>query len=284
MKLGIVAVNFTGSLDVAVLARRAEELGFESFWLPEHTVVPVNARTPYPGSVEGGIPGFMSYMVDPFVGLARAAAVTRRLRLGTCVSLVPEHNPLVLAKRIASLDLLSGGRFIFGVGTGWLAEEAGLFGVDFPHRWTQTRESLLAMKALWTQPNAEFHGRYYDFPPVHSLVQPAQKPHPPIVLGGSAPNVFKRVASLADGWMPIRATPEEVSAGRDALDRLAAAAGRDPAAIEVSAYDPPPHPDNIQALKDAGAQRAVLRLPPPSGPQALVDLENIANRLSRFLS
>ncbi|MQF69186.1 LLM class F420-dependent oxidoreductase [SAR202 cluster bacterium AD-804-J14_MRT_500m] len=284
MKLGVVPVNFAGSLNVADLAKFVEDLGFESFWLPEHTVVPVNAKTAYPGSDQGGIPEFMAYMVEPFVGLSMAAAVTNRVLLGTCVSLVPEHNPLVLAKRIASLDLISKGRFIFGVGTGWLPEEGDLFKVDFPRRWTQTREALEIMKMLWTQNQTHFDGDYYRFSPIYSFVHPVQQPHPPIVLGGSARYVFKRIVALGDGWMPIRPTPEQIANGRGILNELAIANGRNPKEIVITAYDPPQCPEAIQELKDAGAERVILRLKPPSGPEILGELAKIADRLSDFLN
>ena len=284
MKLGVIPVNFEGSLNVADLARCVEDLGFESFWLPEHTVVPVNAKTAYPGSDHGGIPEFMPYMVEPFVGLSMAAAVTDRILLGTCVSLVPEHNPLVLGKRIASLDLLAKGRFIFGIGTGWLEEEAELFKVDFSHRWTQTKEALEVMRMMWSQTETSFDGKYYKIKPVYSLIHPVQKPHPPIVIGGSAKSVFKRVVALGDGWMPIRPTPELIADGRDTLNRLALTSGRNPEEIVVTAYDPPQTIDAIRELKDAGADRAILRLKPPSGPEVLEELEQIANKLPDFLN
>ena len=147
--------------------------------------------------------------------------------LGTVICLTPEQHPLVQAKQIAALDFHSGGRFIFGIGTGWLREETEIMGGDFDHRWTQARESIEAMKELWTKDEAEYHGRYYDFPPVRVFPKPVQKPHPPVFLGGAAKNVFKRVVSYGDGWMPVRATPESVKAGRASLDELAGAAGRD---------------------------------------------------------
>ena len=168
--------------------------------------------------------------------LARVSAVTKDMKLGTAICLVPEHNPLLLAKEIATLDYLSGGRFIFGIGAGWLKEETELMGGNFPHRWGQTREAIQAMNQLWTKDEAEYHGRYFDFPPVRSFPKPVQKPHPPVLTGGNVGNAFKRAVEWCDGWIPTRATPELVREGRQKLNELAAAqAGRDPASIQIVA-------------------------------------------------
>ena len=158
MKIGVSTVINSSSMNVAEIAQKAEEVGFDSFWLPEHPVIPVHTTSRYGGTPDGSIPPFMADMGDPFIGLAMASATTTRIRLGTAVCLVPEHSPLVQAKQIAALDHHSGGRFIFGIGTGWLREESEIMGGDFDHRWTQTREALEVMKALWTQDEAEYHG------------------------------------------------------------------------------------------------------------------------------
>ena len=212
MKVGISTFLTDYSIDVATLAARAEEYGFESLWLPEHPVLPVNAQTPWPGASDGVIPRYYADIVDPFVALARASAVTSSLKLGTGVCLLPERSPLLLAKEVATLDMYSQGRFLFGIGAGWLREETEMMGGDFPHRWSQTRESVLAMKQLWTSTESEYHGNFYDFPPVYSFPRPTQRPHPPVYLGGMAANVFKRVVDYGDGWMPNRV----VTGGRPA--------------------------------------------------------------------
>jgi len=191
--------------------------------------------------------------------LARASGVTRTIKLGTGITLVPERNPLLLAKEIASLDLFSGGRFLFGIGTGWLREETALMGGDFAHRWTQTREAIEVMKALWTHDEAEYHGRYFNFPPVRSYPKPAQKPHPPIILGGHATQVLRRVVAHADGWLPNRITPAEVETSRGTLDALAQEVGRDPRSITISVYGQPPDRTLVQSLLNAGADRVVVR-------------------------
>jgi probable F420-dependent oxidoreductase len=181
------------------------------------------------------------------------------LTLATGITLVCQRNPLILAKEIAALDYHSGGRFILGVGTGWLKEEVEIFGGEFARRWTQTREALDVMKALWTQDAAEFHGEFFDFPSVRSYPKPRQKPHPPIVLGGAAKNVLKRVVDHADGWLPNRITPAELEKARKELDRLADEAGRDPKAITISVYGQEPRKDLVRSLLDAGADRVVVR-------------------------
>jgi probable F420-dependent oxidoreductase len=245
--------------DVAVMARKAEELGFESFFCAEHPFIPVKTTSRFPGSADGVIPESYAHFIDPFVALARASGVTKTIKLATGIVLVPERHPLLLAKEVSTLDLFSGGRFLFGIGAGWLREETQIMGGDFDHRWTQVRESVLAMKELWTKPEAEFHGKYYDFPPVKSFPKPAQKPHPPVLLGGSAKNVLQRVAAWGDGWLPNRVTPEKLAESRATLDRLAKDAGRAPSAITISVYGQPADRDLVRRLQDAGASRVVIR-------------------------
>ena len=245
-------------VDPALIAKKAEDLGFESIWYAEHPAVPVHSNSPFP-STGGEIPENYSHFTDPYIALARASGVTSTIKLGTGITLVPERNPLLLAKEIAALDLYSGGRFLFGVGTGWLREETELMGGNFDHRWSQTREAIEVMKALWTNEVAEFHGEYFDFPPVKSYPKPVQKPHPPVILGGMARRVLRRVANHADGWMPNRVTPAEVEDSRARLDAMAAEGGRDPASITISVYGQEPRREVVQPFLDAGANRVVVR-------------------------
>lgn len=259
MNVGISVPLPAYQVDVAFMARTAERLGFESFWCAEHPFVPVHSTSRFPGSEDGVIPEVYSHFVDPFVALARASGVTIRMKLGTGIVLVPERHPLLLAKEVSTLDVFSGGRFLFGIGAGWLREETEIMGGDFGHRWTQTRESVAAMKALWTQPAAEFHGTYYKFPPVKSYPKPLQKPHPPVILGGFAKNVLQRVVAWGDGWLPNRVTPEQLRESRATLDRLAREAGRDPASISISVYGQPADRDLIARLHEAGANRVIVR-------------------------
>ena len=276
MKIGVNMTFSSRSIDVAVIAQKAESLGFESLWLPEHPVIPVQVTTRYQGSADGAIPPAMSDMADPFVALARASAVTTTLKLGTGICLVPERNPLLLAKEIATLDHFSNGRFLFGIGAGWLQEETEIMGGDFAHRWSQTREAILVMKELWSKEEAEYHGTFYDFPPVRSFPKPSQQPHPPVLLGGSARNVLQRVVAWGDGWLPIRVTPEEVKMGRATLDALAAAAGRDPSTIDITVFGQASDHDTLQRFVEAGASRVIVRLSTTLSAAALTELERMA--------
>ncbi len=167
------------NIDPAFMAKKAEDLGFDSIWYAEHPVVPVESESPFP-STGGEIPWTYSHFTEPYIALARASAVTSKILLGTGITLVPERNPLVLAKEIAALDLYSGGRFLFGIGTGWLKEETELMGGNFQRRWTQTREALDVLKLLWTEEEAEYHGEFFDFPPVRCFPKPVQKPYQPV--------------------------------------------------------------------------------------------------------
>ena len=246
------------TIDPAFMAKKAEDLGFESIWYAEHAAVPVHSDSPFPAT-GGESPWPYSHFTDPYIALARASGVTTKIKLGTGITLVPERNPLLLAKEIATLDRYSGGRFLFGIGTGWLKEETEIMGGDFEHRWTQTREAIEVMKELWTKEEAEYHGRYFDFPLVRSYPKPAQKPYPPIILGGMAKNVLRRVVTHADGWLPNRVTPTEVEESRKKLDAMAAEAGRDPKSITISVYGQLPERDIVHSLLNAGADRVVVR-------------------------
>jgi len=279
MKVGVNMTISSQSIRITDLAKQAEALGFESLWLPEHPVIPVHTTSRYGGSADGAIPPSMNDMADPFIGLAQAAAVTTTIKLGTGICLVPERNPLMLAKVIATLDRFSNGRFIFGVGAGWLKEETEIMGGNFEHRWGQTREAILAMKALWTQDESEYHGTFYDFPPVRSFPKPVQKPHPPVLLGGSARNVFQRVVSWGDGWMPVRATPDDIEKGRASLNELATAAGRDPNSLDVTVFGEESDREAIKRFEAAGADRVIVRLPSTADESALTELERMAAKV-----
>lgn len=276
MRIGTSVPLPAYTIDPAFMAQKAEELGFESIWYAEHPAVPVHSASPFPAT-GGAIPWTYSHFTDPYIALARASGVTKTIKLGTGITLVPERNPLLLAKEIASLDLFSGGRFLFGIGTGWLREETELMGGDFVHRWTQTREAIEVMKALWTQEEAEYHGRYFNFPLVRSYPKPAQKPHPPIILGGHAKRVLQRVVAHADGWLPNRITPDELREARATLDRLAKDAGRDPSRITISVHGQPADRDLIRRLHDAGATRVIVR---PSAVKTEAEMGSELDRIA----
>ena len=279
MDIGIAMFVTGTSLDSAVLAENCEKMGFESLWVPEHPVIPAGDKTKWPGSTDGILPEEYYNIVDPFVALARASMVTTTLKLATGICLIPERNPLMLAKEIASLDYFSNGRFLFGIGTGWLREETELFGVNFKDRVKYTRESILSMKELWTQEEAEFHGDLIDFPPVICMPKPIQKPHPPVLIGGMAKNVFRRVVNWGDGWMPNRVTPEDIRQGRIEIDKLCKECGRDPNSISISVYGQPADAELLKAFESAGADRVMVRLATASEEPALESLQEIASKV-----
>lgn len=244
-------------VDPAHVAAEAERAGFESFWLGEHATSPVHCESESPTFENGQVPGFF----DQFVALGRASAVTERILLGTGVTLVPEHHPLRLAKTIASLDRLSGGRVHFGVGPGWNKEERVMLGGDLTRPWTQTREAVLAMKELWTREQAEFHGEFYDFPAVRSFPPPLTVPHPPVLLSGVSPRLIERMVDWGDGWMGFRTTPAELEERMRELRTLAPRAGRDPDAFEISMLLWEPSRELVRQYEEAGARRIVVQAP-----------------------
>ncbi|HEY6420587.1 MAG TPA: LLM class F420-dependent oxidoreductase [Candidatus Binataceae bacterium] len=278
MKIGVLSFVATYTEDPGTVARRCEALGFESFWLPEHAIIPVEHKTPYPRSRDGKIPDDYSHIIDPFVGLAFAAAATKTIKLATGVCLVPEHDPLVLAKSVATLDHFSGGRFLFGVGAGWLRDESEIMGVDFRRRWPLTREYLRAMKELWTKPEASFEGEFVKFPPVKSNPKPAQKPHPPILIGAGGERALKNTALVGDGWAPIALAPAQLREQLQTLKQLCDQAGRDARKMDITVFAPVGGKEPRRALDEyaeAGAHRLVLfpsSLAPGKAEGVLTDL------------
>ena len=282
MKIGVFEFAIDRSEDPAVLAKRAEELGFASFWVPEHPIIPLKTTSPYPGSRDGIIPDEYGRIIDPFVALARASAVTKAIQLGTGICLIPERNPLLLAKEIATLDRLSSGRFVFGIGAGWLKEETEIMGGNFEHRWAQTKDAIMAMKELWTKDESEYHGKFYNFPAVRSFPKPHQKPHPPIYMGGSSQYVFKRIVEWGDGWMPVLSPVEEIQRGRASLNEMAQKVGRDPKAISVLAFGRAGKfrtRDEIKALEKAGADHVTIWLTQSETKNAVAELEQLAREV-----
>jgi probable F420-dependent oxidoreductase len=280
MSIGIIIPLPAYHLDPAYLAEKAENLGFDSIWCGEHPILPVHSTSRFPGSPDGVIPWTYAHFVDPFMALARASGATKRIKLGTAITLITERNPLILAKESATLDHFSGGRLILGIGTGWHKEETEIMGGDFEHRWTQAKEAVDVLKKLWTNDAVEHHGKYYDFPPIKSYPKPAQQPHPPILLGGMAPNVLKRVVAYADGWLPNRLTLDEVKQKRHELDVLAEGAGRDPSTLTITVHAPGFDPDLVKSFLKNGASRVTLRAPSVTSEKAVgQELEKFAKAL-----
>jgi probable F420-dependent oxidoreductase len=259
MHLGVLMFATDYAIRVDDLARAAEERGFESLWLPEHTHIPVSRRSPWPGGPE--LPREYWHTHDPFVALATAAAVTTRLKLGTGICLLVERDPITTAKEVASLDSLSRGRVLFGIGAGWNAEEMEDHGTVFRTRWRLLRERVLAMKGIWTRDEPAFEGAFVRFPALWSWPKPVQRPHPPVLLGGHGPRTLERVVDYCEGWLPIAARAGDLPAAIADLGRLAREKGRDPRTISVSVYGAAMDADALARLRDAGVERAIFAVP-----------------------
>jgi probable F420-dependent oxidoreductase len=275
MDYGVTMFPTDYAMPVTELARACEDLGFESLFFPEHTHIPASRRTPYPAG--GELPKEYSHTLDPFVAMAAAAAVTSRLRVGTGICLVVERDPITTAKEVASVDHLSGGRVLFGVGGGWNLEEMENHGTRPATRWKLLRERVLAMKRIWTDDDASFEGEYVRFEPIWSWPKPVQKPHPPILVGGDGPRTLQRVIEYGDGWIPIGGfrTPESLRRRIDELQRMAKDAGRDD--IPVSVFGTAMRKENIEALAEAGVSRVVFFMPPASADEVLPRLKHAAS-------
>ena len=266
-------------IDVIDLGRAVEDQGLESLFFPEHTHIPASRRSPFPSG--GELPRQYYHGLDPFVALGAVAAVTERLRLGTGICLVIERDTITLAKEVASLDHLSGGRFIFGIGGGWNLEEMENHGTDPKTRWKRLHEQVLAMKQIWTQDEAEFHGELINFDPIWQWPKPAQQPHPPILYGGAGPRALRRVAEYCDGWLPIAGRDTEPMEEKIAeLNRLAGEFGRGPLSVTVS--QTPADPQAIERYEKAGVERCTFRLPPAGAEEVRPALDQIAQVVKSF--
>lgn len=245
------------SMTPGALARALEERGFESVWAPEHSHIPVARKTPWGGG--GELPKRYYDVMDPFISLTMAAAASTTLLLGTGVCLLNQRDPIQTAKLVASLDQVSGGRFLFGIGVGWNREEMENHGTAFETRAKLVRERVEAMQAIWTKSKAEYHGEFVDFEPIMAWPKPVQKPHPPILVGGAFPQGARRALRYGNGWIPIagRAPLEEALAG---FRGMAAEAGRDPASVPISAFGAPEDLDTLRRYRDLGVSRVVVTL------------------------
>ncbi len=262
MQIGASMFSTDYSIRPDDLAKLLEDRGFESMWVPEHTHIPASRVSPWPGG--GDLPKDYWHTYDPFVALTAAASVTANLKVGTGICLIMERDPITTAKEVASLDMLSNGRFIFGIGGGWNAEEMANHGTQYRRRWRVMRENILAMKEIWTQNEAEFHGRYVSFDKIWSYPKPVQKPHPPIIMGGDGPTTFDRVVEYCDGWMPISGRQTEgPSLGEKiaTLKRRVEDAGRDPDSITISSFNTRPSAETVQRMESDGVNRVVFSLP-----------------------
>ena len=259
MHYGITMFSTGYAIRPDELARELEQRGFESLWLPEHTHIPASRRSPWPGGPD--LPKEYWHTYDLFVALTAAASATERLKIASGICLIVERDPITAAKEVASLDVLSRGRFLFGIGGGWNAEEMENHGTDFKKRWRILRERVLAMKEIWTKDEAEFHGEFVNFDKIWSWPKPAQKPHPPILMGGDGPTTFDRVIEFCDGWIPIGVRSPNLPEKIAELRRRAEAAGRDPQKISVSVFGAKPDRAAIDELAGAGVERVIFMVP-----------------------
>ncbi|MBA4179155.1 MAG: LLM class F420-dependent oxidoreductase [Anaerolinea sp.] len=279
MKFGIQMFPTDYAIPVTELGKACEDLGFESLFFPEHTHIPTSRRTPWPGGAP--LPLEYSHTLDPFVAMGAVAAVTKTLLIGTGVCLVMERDPITLAKEVASVDFLSRGRVLFGIGGGWNEEEMENHGTKPSLRWKILRERILAMKEIWTKDEAEYHGQFVDFDPIWSWPKPARKPHPPILIGGAGPRTLERVIEYGDEWMPIGGRTGALLAAKiEELQGMAKAAGRGP--IAVSIFGLGPSPELIESYIGMGVQRVIFGLRPEAAERAIPALKNYAEVAKRY--
>ena len=241
------------------LARELEQRGFESLWLPEHTHIPASRRSPYPAG--GDLPKEYWHTHDLFVALTAAALATKKLRVASGICLIIERDPITTAKEVASLDMLSGGRFIFGIGGGWNAEEMENHGTNFKTRWRLLRERVLAMKEIWTKEEAEFHGEFVNFDKIWSYPKPVHRPHPPILMGGDAPTTFDRVVQFCDGWLPLGYRPINMAQKLGELRQKADKAGRDWKTISISVFGAQAERATVDEYAKLGVERVIFMVP-----------------------
>jgi probable F420-dependent oxidoreductase len=271
------AIFFTDySMAPVELGVALEDRGFESLWAPEHSHIPLSRQSPFPQG--GDLPKKYYDVMDPFVTLSAAAGATSRLKVGTGICLVVQRDPIQTAKQVATLDQISGGRFLFGIGAGWNAEEMADHGTDFTARFEVMRERVEAMKAIWTKSKPEYDGKFVKFPPMMTWPKPAQKPHPPVIVGGAFPHGARRAIAYGDGWVPHARRPAygEVIALLPEFRKMTAAAGRDPASIPVTIFGVAEDADVIRRYRDAGVARVLFNLPAAKADEVLSVLDRCA--------
>jgi probable F420-dependent oxidoreductase len=263
------------------LAQALEARGFESVWAPEHSHIPTSRKSAWPGG--GELPKVYYEAMDPFVSLTAAAIATKTLKVATGVCLVQQRDPIQTAKLVASIDQVSGGRFLFGIGGGWNAEEMADHGTEFRTRFKLMRERIEAMKEIWTKPNAEYHGEMVDFSQMMAWPKPVQKPHPPILVGGAFPHAARRVVRYGDGWAPIagRGPEGDVEQILPRFRQMLSEAGRDPDSVPVTLFGAPEDADRLARYRDLGIARMVVMLPSGKRDQVLPILDRWAQLIPR---
>jgi probable F420-dependent oxidoreductase len=273
MRFGIAVFPSDEAADPATIARLVEERGFESLFFPEHTHIPASRRTPYPAG--GELPREYARTYDPFVALTAAAAATETLLVATGICLVIERDPIITAKEVASLDRLSGGRFLFGVGAGWNVEEMENHGTDPRRRFSLMRERIEAMRAIWTEDEASYHGEHVNFDSIWCWPKPVQQPHPPVIVGGNAEKVLDRVVAFGDEWMPNRVSG--LTERIEKLKQLAEQAGRDPIPITLSGAKP--DRELIERGEKSGVHRCTFYISPADAGETERQLDELVSTL-----
>jgi probable F420-dependent oxidoreductase len=277
------AMFFTDySMGAGELAQALEARGFESIWAPEHSHIPTSRRSPF--AAGGELPKQYYDVMDPFVTLTAAAAVTNRIKLGTGVCLVTQRDPIQTAKLVASLDQVSNGRFLFGIGGGWNAEEMEDHGTVFKTRFKLMRERVEAMKAIWTEDAAEYHGELVDFGPMAAWPKPVQRPHPPVIVGGAFPHSARRALRYGDGWIPNASRPQygDVTDFLPHFRQMAAEMGRGLAAVPVTVWGAGEDYDRLRRYQDQGIARVVVSLPPEPADKTFPALDRWAELIRRI--
>ena len=277
MKIGAYMFATDYNIDIVELATAMEERGFESLFVPEHTLIPSSRLTPWPGGDD--LPKMYIHTHDPMVSLAFAAAATKNLKIGTGICLVPQHDPIVLAKSIASLDMLSGGRFIFGIGGGWNVDEMENHGVAYKTRFAQMREHILAMKEIWMEDTATFHGDFVEFDKIWSYPKPVQDPHPPILLGGETDYTLRRIVDYCDGWFPRARGGFDPHEAVTRLKQHADEAERDMSTLQINVFGPKADQATMDSYRQHGIDRAILTIPDASRDEVLKLLDEHAKLL-----
>jgi probable F420-dependent oxidoreductase len=259
MQFGAAMFFTEYAMDAGSFARALEDRGFDSIWAPEHSHIPLSRLTSFPQG--GELPRKYAECMDPFISLTLAAGTTKSIKLGTGVCLVAQRDPIQTAKLVASLDQVSHGRFLFGIGGGWNAEEMADHGTtDFKGRWKLVRERIEAMKAIWTQDEPEYHGSLVEFGPMHAWPKPVQNPHPPVVVGGAFPYGARRAIAYGDGWVPHGSRPHYGDVGQFLPEffKMASSAGREPASLPVTLFGVPAEVDRLRHYRDIGVARVVV--------------------------
>jgi probable F420-dependent oxidoreductase len=274
MKCGVAIFPTDYAMRPDEVARAAEQRGFESIFFPEHTHIPTSRRSPYARG--GELPPEYFHTVDLFVSMTAAAVATTRIKLASGICLVIEHDPILLAKEVASVDLISKGRVIFGIGGGWNAEEMENHGTVFKSRWKLLRERIESMKQIWANDNASYQGEMVKFDPIWSWPKPVQKPHPPILLGSHGPRALQRVVRYCDGWLPNAMRGGDLAKEVTELRRVAEQNGRDPKTISVTVFAAPTDRRALDSYQEFGAERAVFFLPPAGADKVLPVLDQQA--------